>query len=1488
LKKANIIRGAPRRYSTVAVVLIVVALVALTALAAREIDRALTERMAELKSQTIAALEATAGRKISYSSIAPSIFQYLEVRDLVFHESESSEKALLALHDIRVYYSLVHLLLRRDPVGALREVQIRNTRLTLDLDKDRDVIEILRRLTGTGGGEGRLRARITGANVSISLASAGTTVSLDNSFFQIESRKEAIAVSLRGDLNGTLPTGFTFGSSLKVQGLLDKSLASSDLTVQLLSFESSLFTTRSQTLQVLWKGSSIEVRKIQDRSPINLSILADLEKQQFTINFQTEDLRPDRLFTLSGGLARYENWMKMPLTASGHLTYRAPDRSLDYQADISAFLEDQLPVRQVTLVSSFRGSEKEAFFEPLRLSSAGGALDFEGSLLFSNFFPEGILTLANVDPGTGEKLDANLSIERQKDAVTMKGTHLVFGELGFDLLSVSLSPLKNGFRFTLGTSFAGARPGDMLQASGDLRFGQPFGRAVVEGSPRAIGAPSISLSGMLHNVPPAKLFQLFEGGGALSGEQKDLYEILARFSVSADVALSTDFSKFSISSREVTVTQPDEPSTLIRFGLTADSEHVALSEFSGAWRKLSLLGAFDCMFAQDGQITFASDLRFQGTPYSISGRYSRSLGLHANGSYGLVLAAVPMREGVLALRLKGDRFPLPLPGRAMAVSFDMNGIATPEGDWSADFPLITLYDVPFLESTANTIQLTGKASPRGLTVTRLLFADAYSSLEGSASAEIVQHTSLLDPHFLESLSAQGHVTLRSSDGVESYAATGALKEGTLSLTGQFAGSPLARIGTSAVKGVLEGTTTLTGPVRQPSAVIVASLKDGRLGTDSLSLGGHVTLLPDTIRVSQLGFSYLSHTLSEGAGTVNTKSGAFSFTGLYQGEYFSDQVKLTLGLDGQLTADSLDSLLAGILDHGLKGRLALSGITVAAAPVPAWSVDFRSDGGRLSFDGGPGGSLHGWIDSRRSFSVSLAGALPLRGSAVGRIAGDHITATLNVDALQMVVLNSLLKSPPIPTSAGPFPVIRVTAGVASGRLNIDGAVNDPDFSGQLDLAGGGIMSAYSPDEAGPIRDTLTFSGKTFRAPRTFAAAGAALLSAEASFTIDHWSPVAFDISINSVGDVPLRMRGRFGRLIADGSASGQVRIAGDERKTNITGSLKVGDCKIALGDFAQGKFVPEDTPTFVTLTAETGKRVEFTWPTENLPVLRTMASPGGKIVVTYRGDTGAYTVKGAAGVQGGEIYYFDRSFIIKKGSITFNENESTFDPRITANAEVREWDPFTGEEVKIFLDADSALSKFSPRLSSVPARTETALLAMIGAPILTRTETQGPVMAAALVYSDILSQTWLLRPFEQKVRQILNLDMFSIRTQILQNLVAQKLFGTTLNPLDNTSVSLGKYVGNDLFWEMLVRLQSPPLPTGAPLPPSSLQYGQFQTGVSLPASGLPLVGAGLRPEMELSLEWATPLFLLTWSWVPQHPESLFLVDNSLEFSWRFSY
>jgi hypothetical protein len=579
--------------------------------------------------------------------------------------------------------------------------------------------------------------------------------------------------------------------------------------------------------------------------------------------------------------------------------------------------------------------------------------------------------------------------------------------------------------------------------------------------------------------------------------------------------------------------------------------------------------------------------------------------------------------------------------------------------------------------------------------------------------------------------------------------------------------------------------------------------------------------------------------------------------------------MSVGLDGHFASG--ESAWPNVFTAGLSAKFSMTGITVAGTPFPPWNLNVHSQDGRLAFEGGPGSSINGWVDPSLAFRVSLGSPLPVNGTASGSITGDQIGATADFETIELTVLNPMLKSASVLTAAGTLPIYHVSAGVAAGTISVKGPVNDPDFSGRLDIVGGGVDSAYSPDQAGPIQGTLVFSGKTFSAEGTSAAVGAGRMNASASFTIDHWSPITFDIALATEGTVPVRLRGRFGRLLADGSGTGQVHIVGNDRAVNVTGDLVISDCRIALGDTPTGKFVPEDVPTIVSLTARTGKRVEFYWPSTDVPVLRTTATPGDTIAITYRGDTGAYSVKGVAGVQGGEIYYFDRSFIMRKGSITFDEDQTKFDPWVTAAAEVREWDPGTAEEVRITLNADSPFSKFSPRFTSDPPRSDDLILAMIGAPIVSRAESQG-IGLAALVYTDILSQTWILRPFEQKVRQVLNLDMFSIRTQVLQNLLAQKLFGVTANPLDNTSVSLGKYLGNDLFLEMLVRLQQPQLPGG----------------VSIPGGGLTGTSAGLQPDLELTLEWTTPFFLLDWSFLPKHPESLFLTDNSLSFNWRFSY
>ncbi len=1475
----------------------------------------MTARMAELKARSIEAIESTLGNKVTYASISPSFLNYLEIRDLTIHDAADPSKPLLTIHRVRIYYSLAYLLTRQDPVGALREIRILNTRFSLDLQKDTAVVNLLQKLTAPGAGENGLHARVTGADVDIVLQSGGTTLTISHLFFDLNAEKNELAAAFRGQCRGVLPSGFDFSSSVNVRGKIDRAFTSSDFTVRLLSFDSSIFNLAKQTLQVVWKGNQVQVQKIQDREPIELGMVADLDQKQVTLSFQTDGLRADKLVRFSNGLSKFNSVLSAPLTAAGHLTYSVASGSLAYQIGVSAWFQDQFPVRDLTLDTTFTGTEKSVSFSPLRFSSPAGSLQFDGTLSYADFYPEGVLTLVNVDAGTGKRVSADLDIQRRNGGLAVTGRRMRIGDVGFDDFTIALAPEEQGAAFTLESSFADTASGH-ISAHGQVLFRKPLRSSLAPGNAEPAKLPSITLTASLRDVPPDKLYHLLVGAGPLTKRQEDIRSVLTQYVVTADLSLTTDLSTVTVSSPLVTVAHVDDPTTVLHFAALVDSTHVAITDFSGTWKTYTVDGSLLAAFSEGGQVGFSSDLTFLGKQFSIRGRYSDAGGLSAAGSYGLELNIAPNRDGTYSLLAKAARLPILFGGSSTAVSFEASGLYSGPGEWVVQAPLFTIFNVPLLESRQNTIGFSIRLTPKKLEMGRVTFADAYSSLTGSAEAVFELPSDLFDPQFANKLAAQFSGTLKGRSGAESYSAQGTLKSGMLGISIGFDGVPLERMRSLSVRGTLSGTGAITGPLTRPSMAFRLSLKDGRLGTDPIALETQATVGPDSVQLSALTVTYLAHKLTNGTGSVDLRKGAFSLTGRYTGEYFSEHVQLTATLEGQFTppttgvpstpvpiaaqasvqgarggpaAQSQTQSVspANLLDLGIQGRLSLTDISSEGTAFPSWGVTFRTERGRLTLDGGPGNSLHGSIDAHLAFAIHMSRPLPFVGDAGGRIIGDKIVASAAIETFDATVLNSVLKTALITTQAGAFRVISFTSGSASGRLSISGPVNDPDINGELAVLGCGVRSAYSPDSAGPITTRLVFTGKEFHFPPVVVNAGASRLSAEGSFTIDHWAPQAFDLTLQTENDTAAHLRAKFGRMIADGHVQGTLRIAGDDTSTNVTGNVVVTECRITLGQAPQGAFVPEEPPTFLTLNAETGKRVEFAWPSESYPVLRTTASPGGKLAITYRGDTGAYTVKGTAAVQGGEIYYFDRSFILRRGAIAFNEDQQSFDPRITARAEVREWDPSSGEEIRIYLDADNPLSKFTPRFTSDPPRSENYLLAMIGAPFIARAETQGLGLSAALISSDYVSQAWLLRPLENRLRDALGMDMVSVRTQIIQNLLAQKIFGTVLNPLDNTSISLGKYVGSDLFLEALVRLQTQPVPGSTGV--STNNSGGSGVGLPpIPASTLPTAGIGLTPQIEWSMEWTTPFFTMDWVFQPQHPETLFLTDNALSFSWRYSY
>jgi translocation and assembly module TamB len=311
---------------------------------------------------------------------------------------------------------------------------------------------------------------------------------------------------------------------------------------------------------------------------------------------------------------------------------------------------------------------------------------------------------------------------------------------------------------------------------------------------------------------------------------------------------------------------------------------------------------------------------------------------------------------------------------------------------------------------------------------------------------------------------------------------------------------------------------------------------------------------------------------------------------------------------------------------------------------------------------------------------------------------------------------------------------------------------------------------------------------------------------------------------------------------------------------------------------------ETTSLGVDLSITTGRNVQFLWPGQAFPILKATARQGSVVKVVYDDETDELIMEGDASVLGGTLFYFDRSFSIREGSISFKENKLQFDPRVSVRAEIRERDE-QNQDYRITLEADRVrLSEFSTesiRFSSDPALPSAVIRERIGQSIFSRTSggaSEAGTAALPLIATltgDVISQVGLLSPVEDTVRDSLGLDLVSIRTQVVQNFLIDKMLsqqggldndGPALGKyFGNTELAVGKYIGDDLFLSMMLRLQTD---------------NEGETGFTRLT--------GLRPAFEISIEWETPFFTLDWSFLPRHPESLFLSDNTLGFKWRIRY
>ncbi|MDR1625566.1 MAG: translocation/assembly module TamB [Spirochaetia bacterium] len=1427
-------------------------------------------RMLLLKDYAISRLEGRIGRKISYESVSPSIFRAFEIRNLRVR-NDVTGTCVLEAGRLSVRYSLLGLLFG-GAEDALREIVFENADLDLDAEADADLFGLF---GGKGDSSGaaaglssaRPRPRLTGRNISLRLRVGGVRVSAENVFFQLRPSGGNYAVRLKaslayaGAVGGGLGRG---GAAVDLRGTVSGDATSGETVLGVSGLSTDVFGLERQVFQLSFSPEGFLMRKVQDSAPLDFSLAYVSGAGEIRVDLACESFIPAGLVTLGPGFSSLDGLLRTAVSSKGSLRYRLSDGDLRYGFDFAADLGHPALPPGTRLSARLEGTRESVDFLPLAFSGPYGLVSFRGNLALSDFYPAGNLEVRDFRVLGADPLNASFRVGRGSAGIGVSGESISWGKSVFSGVSLEVKPSARDLRF-----------------DGRLRWkaeggGEDGGEALV-GFVLPLGTGgSQKLSLRLREVPAKAFYLPFAGafsgvpGFALLDGLADDVDLRIEGTLLAEDVLGKNA---SFQAPRISVFKRGGRDTHI---MSASGSYGAggweLKGWTGRWGPYYGRGDASGDFLPDGRMGFSASVNIMDVPYSFYGTFDPDGYLHIDGNHGLAASLAWRPWGDYTGYFSLNEFPVPTLYDVMRISSIVNFRYADPLSWGlkTDSVRVTRF-APFAHIKAD-FGCAFDFGPGGGKLTGFRYEDSVSTLFGEARVA----------YSFDPLSAEGELQLRAGeDSVEQYGLSLAYGGGALGGKLAFVDSPLERFSAQAVTGKLSGMLDFAGMPENPRARLTLDSSQGKIRSTPASIHFDGRLENQTLSVSALELSYDTFRLSDTLVEYSAEDGLLSLAGLVRNR--TGQGDTTWFLGGDFTFQKTGGAggaysFKRFLDSNIRGQMQFSTPSAGVAQeFRTWQFSVEKEGRNIRVGGGYNNSFEAFFEDSGNFSVHLKDPFPVTFEAEGYFRPDEMEANINRIAFRLDGNFSRVFD---------FNILRLTGGQVAGNLRVSGDPLDPDIYGTVAVIDGYAKLRLVPEELGPYRGNIIFREKGFFVQPMVVpvgdTGGSALVSGE--FHLDHWMPDSLSVKIDSLDSPGVHIANNFGGLIIDGTAQGVLTVAGDLRNINVSGDIVASRTVITTGN-------AEDKPrtagamkrfTSVRMTVEAGSGVEIALPTVEFPIIQTFADRGEKIFFQWDEETDDFLLTGEVSARGGEIFWFDRRFFIREGTARFNERAGTFDPFVSVRAELRE--TTSDGLVRIYLVSDlTPASQFSPRFESDRGYTNTEILAVLGNNIFgTSGEDALNIASTVPLTGEILAQIGVIKTMEKTVRNVLNLDLFSVRTHVIQNLLQgaitpnrdqdqdlfmreQRNIPTFGRYLDKTSLFLGKYIGSDLFLNFLLQLR-----------------GEDVFAREEDAYG------GLVLDAEFVLEWRTPFFLLEWSLMPKHPDELFIFDNVFTFRWRFAF
>ncbi|MCQ2575531.1 MAG: translocation/assembly module TamB [Treponema sp.] len=1429
-------------------------------------------------------LSKNTGLSFSYESISPSILTGININNIQLNNEKG--ETVLAVRKTQIDYKLLEVI-KGNYTGFIRGtvvdgVEIHVSKLLdavspfINPTEKKDTAEVpsfdLNSITEYFPGnvsvkninllyeDENLNALV--AVKKISLFSSTSRKSFD---FQFDSYAELKIKAL--DMNASCVLG--------ANGTIYTNLNNSFVYFNISDLNNGIYKLNKTNLMVTYNDNKFNVHTIQSIYPLNINASYDLKSEQLTANLKADNLNPMSVISTNQNSELIKIIKNFRATLEAAFDFNLKTNKISYSTSGKVKVPDSLIKGGAVVSLKLSGNDKNLNVQSLAVNGKLCDANMDLHLDYKTLQLFGSLQLDKFVLPNGKIVSSELYFDPLSSGFRIFAPEVLIGNRALTALLVNIHPQKESVDFEMEISDYSrfdAETAGKLEISGSYLMESNYIQTNVS-------AASIYIQSLV------ELIAEFTDKNT-SASIKDMSNALEPYVFSCDAYLSTDLSSISYNVTNLVVADTSADNRVIFLSVNGNEASVQLNRFDAVYDAFAVNASASLDIDYDEkEVFFTTDLNAGSVPYHFMGTINSSV-IKVNGDYGID-AELRLAKGLTLQNLQKSKnsqmegyanignLPIVFGPYAMIISMDSQFNYTKEMGPEVILNFFEIEETDSVSSLNPKLAFSGSGTKYGAQLNSVSYSDSFSSLQGAADVTINSTENSFD-----SLGANVRLkNILSDEEIELDVSVSNPENLPLTIENLkeniymniFAGInhfSLNRF--TSVKNnnnEISATLSLSGTYLHPFATVNITNMNMLMGNDFLSASGSATLEEKDVSVNE--FSVYMNGMN-----INNFSGDFaldSLTGAMKFDISMGDNAIKMPVELQITDTYVPE--GKVLPENMVITLSSNRIEGSVIQKPVgFSITALYTPGEIDFFSSENMGLYGtYMLSSGEIFASLHS---------GELVSAEVMGTMNGNSVALFLNDIHGDAKGIADYFDFNDMVKIEKGEITGNLFLGGNFDTPEFGGEVDLLDVIIdLPTFVSDKVTADKMVITADGnEIFLQDSVLKIKNVEKLIAGMKISFNKWILDSMSINAATIKNqsIPLKYISQWVNVTGDINCD--LALNFENNNWDIRGKVsgeKI-DAVSSLQDVTTGttemarvnKSAPENlygVTTDIEVFLGTHVMLNFN------PLLRCILAPNTKLGLKIDSNTGTYQVDGQVNLKSGDVAYFNRSFYIKSGSIKFNPDEIS-NPQITIQAETRERDD-KNQTVRIILSAENQyVQNFNPRFTSVPAKSEAEIRSLLGQIVLADSDSFSDLIFSA---GDYYIQSTVMRSIENKLREVLNFDIFSVRTNVLQNTlnlgVSGNLTGDSItlgNFLDNSTVYIGKYLGSVLYIDAMMHLT---------------QDGKTLSGINNSNSLL------FQPEFGLELE--LPVVNIRWSMAPDINALInhqYVPANSLSLSWKFSF